>query len=124
MSEYLLSVAIAVKGVKMLMEEQYETVSVERPPAIQGQTAEVIAMGVKMLIDPVSSFENPQAANERPQLARFRADVLDTHHTGVSDIKKFDILYAPDTDREFLIVERLEAFGTDVLQLELEARKT
>ena len=106
----------------MSIDTQYETVSIEREASIQGEAAEVIATGVKMLIDPVQYASDPQAADQRPQLGRYLADVGNKSHTGVSTIAKYDIVRAPESGREFLVVEVRDAYGTDVLQLELEAR--
>ena len=75
-----------------------------------------------MLIDPMRSFDNPQEANVRPQQGRFRADVLDRTHAGVSAIQKFDIIRTA-AGRAFVIINPLDAVGTDTLQFELEARE-
>jgi len=104
----------------MLMSDQYEEVSVEREASIQGGASEVIATGVSMLISPVRTIGNPEDANIRPASIRYRADVEDKAHAGVSDIARFDIIQA--TGREFLIIDVQDAVGTDVLQLELEQR--
>ena len=104
---------------------QYETCSVERPPVIQGEAVSVIAEGVKMLIDPAPLYRQPTeqiaSANEKPMVDRYSADIGNKSHAGVSDISKFDIVRTA-AGREFVILEVLDAVGTDVLQLSLQLR--
>ena len=98
---------------------QYQSVTIERPASIQGQDPETIAMDVKIRLVPMRAFSDFQSVDERPILPRFRANVLDKLHPGVSDIDRFDILKTA-SGREFVIVNPLTVKGSDTYHLELE----